>query len=337
MPFSALAPRFLGDGKIEFESHEYPDPGPGQLLLRIEANAICGTDRSQYFTGSDCVPGHEGAGIVLAAGDGTSTPAGTRGAVYLMDFCGVCRSCRVGHTNQCAEKRNDMGFTADGAYGPYEMVHESNFFPVPRDMSGIEATLLLDVMGTSGHALGRIGQMREDVESLYIGGAGPIGLGALAMAKLRYGAETPVYISDYSHWRLDFAASLGGLPVDLSRDGAIEKIKNIDAAIDATGKTVARRSALSLLGQRGVLVCLGHGESLTLSVSEDLIAPERTIMGSEYFRFAEMAGNLEILQANREYLRRIITHQVPRSEIVHAFELFLSGETGKVVVIADPA
>jgi len=71
-----------------------------------------------------------------------------------MDYCGRCRSCRAGHTNQCLAKRNDMGFTADGGYGPFELVHESNFFPVPDDLPSPEATLLLDVMGTGGHALG---------------------------------------------------------------------------------------------------------------------------------------------------------------------------------------
>jgi len=335
MPVHAKAPVFLGGGQITFAEREYGDPERGELLIRVEANAICGTDRNQFFAGSQWVPGHEGVGTVIAAGDGTRTMAGTRGAVFLMDYCGQCRSCVKGHTNQCSAKRKDMGFTADGAFGPYEVVHESNFFPVPPDISGPEATLLLDVMGTSGHALSRIGQMREDVESLYIAGAGPIGLGALVMARIRFGMDTPIYISDFSRWRLDFAESLGGIPVDLTTEGPLSTVQNIDAAIDSTGKTVARRAALSLLGQRGVLACVGHGEGLTLTVSDDLIAPERTVMGSEYFRFNEMAGNLEILQANRELLGRIITHQVPRVEIRHAFELFLGGKTGKVVVVGD--
>jgi threonine 3-dehydrogenase len=154
MPRTASVPRFIGDGKIVFADHEYPDPGPGQLLLSVEANAICGTDREQYYEGSQCVPGHEAAGTVIAAGDGTGTAVGARGAVFLMDYCGTCRSCRAGYTNQCLAKRNDMGFTADGGYGPFEVVHETNFFPVPAELGGAETTLLLDVMGTGGHALG---------------------------------------------------------------------------------------------------------------------------------------------------------------------------------------
>jgi threonine 3-dehydrogenase len=337
MPRHASAPRFVGEGKIVFAEREYPDPGLGQLLLSVEANAICGTDREQYYAGSECVPGHEAAGTVIATGEGTHTSAGARGAVFLMDYCGRCRSCRAGHTNQCLAKRNDMGFTADGGYGPFELVHESNFFPVPDDLPAPEATLLLDVMGTGGHALGRIARIREDVESLFCAGAGPIGLGVLAMAKTRFGSDFPVYISDISPWRLRLAESLGGIPVDVRQPDALAELSDIDAAVDSTGKTAVRESIIGLLGKRGVLACVGHGEGLSLTVSPDLIATERTVMGSEYFRYSEMADNLALLLANREYFGQIITHQMPRSQIGEAFDLFLAGETGKVVVVGEPA
>src|ERR1700712_3431335 len=100
MAGSFLAPTFLGNGRISFEAHDYGDPGPGELLIGVEANAICGTDRAQFNEGSTVIPGHEAAGTVVAVGSGTSTKLGTRGALFLMDFCGQCRSCRTGHTNQ---------------------------------------------------------------------------------------------------------------------------------------------------------------------------------------------------------------------------------------------
>lgn len=337
MPITGSAPVFLGEGRIEFQPRVYPDPGPGELLLRVEADAVCGTDRQQYFEGSECIPGHEGAGVVVATGPGTTTPLGTRGAVYLMDYCGECRSCRAGATNQCRAKRNDMGFTADGAYGPYELVHESNFFVVPPEVDGVEATLLLDVMGTSGHALRRIARVHDEVRSLYVAGAGPVGLGVMAMARARLGDDVPVYVSDFSGWRLELAERLGGRPIDLTQPDAARRIGTVDAAIDTTGKSLARRTALDALDKRGVLVCVGHGEGLDLTVSADLIAPERTVMGSEYFTFGEMAGNLDTLLAHRDLFGSIITHRVPRSLITEAFDLFLGGRTGKVVVVADAA
>jgi threonine dehydrogenase-like Zn-dependent dehydrogenase len=332
MSRSAVAPHFTGAGSIEFREREYREPEAGELLLKVEANAICGTDRAQFSEGSEVIPGHEAAGTVIAAGAGTSTVIGTRGAVFLMDYCGECRSCRLGYTNQCFAKRNDMGFTADGGYGPFEIVHESNFFPVTDAIGAPEATLLLDVMGTSRHALHRLSLVRPDVESLFIGGAGPIGLGVLAMAKMTLGADIPVYISDLSPWRRDFATRLGGIALDADDLRAAE---GVDAAIDSTGKTGARQAALRLTGKRGALICVGHGEGIELSVSDDLIAPERAVLGSEYFRYDEMAENLALLEAHLAYFSQIITHRVPVAELDAAFELFLGGETGKVVVVQD--
>lgn len=337
MPRVGHAPWFAGEGRIEIREREYRDPGAGELLLRVEANAICGTDRAIYQEGSAVVPGHEAAGSVIAAGEGTSTPVGTRGAVFLMDFCGVCRSCRLGHTNQCVAKRADMGFTADGGYGPYEIVHESSFFPVPAHIGAAEATLLLDVMGTSHHALRRLAQVRTDVESLYVAGAGPIGLGVLTMTKIILGADVPVFISDLSPWRREFAAQFGGIPLDPASAAGLGAARDVDAAVDSTGKEAARRIALELTGKRGVLVCVGHGDSLTLSVSQDLIAPERSVLGSEYFRYDEMAENLRLLEGHLPELSRIITHRVPVEQIASAFEIFLGGESGKVVVVQNEA
>lgn len=332
MPEVAPAPRFLGAGKIVFEDRPVPVPGAGELLLRVAANAICGTDRAQYFDGSAVTPGHESSGVVVAAGPGTTIAEGTRGVVFLMDYCGQCRSCRLGFTNQCLAKRADMGFTSDGGYGPYELAHESNFFPVDDQIDLVEATMLLDVMGTSGHAIGRARLIRQDIESAYIAGAGPIGLGLLVMCKIIFGDGFPVRISDVSPWRLEYARTFGAEPVDARDLATLRAMPSCDAAFDSTGKTAARRVAVDALGKRGVLVCVGHGETLSLSVSDDLIAPERAVLGSEYFRYDELPRNLELLVGHRPLISKVITHRFDVGDIAEAFAVFLSGESGKIVV-----
>lgn len=335
MTLTAPAPAFVGGGQFEFRDRSYPDPGPGQLLLRVRANAICGTDRTQYFDGSAVVPGHEAAGEVIAVGPGTSTSVGARGVVFLMDYCGQCRSCSIGATNQCLAKRADMGFTQDGGYGRYELVHETNFFPVTDDVEIGNATMLLDVMGTSSHALGRAQQVRPDIESVFIAGAGPIGLGLAVMCRLRLGTHVPIHISDMSQWRLDFAESFGAIPVLATDEAALLAIGRPDIAFDSSGREVARRAALDILGKRGVLVCVGHGETVTLNVSQDLLEPEHAVLGSEYFRYNELPGNLELLRANQDLIGRVISHRFPVERIEEAFSLFLSGETGKVLIVQE--
>jgi len=337
LPDTMRVPRFVGQGRIDFVEKAVPEPGPAQLLIQVKANALCGSERPQFLQGSPVIPGHEAAGIVAFAGPDTHTPVGTAGVIFIMDFCGLCRSCRQGFTNQCLNKRGDMGFNKDGGYGAYELVHENIFFPVGPDISLTDATLLLDIMGTGGHALIRSRLVHPDIASLVIAGAGPIGLAVLAMAKLVLGQETPVLISDVSDSRLKLAERLGGMPISLKertlQDGVHRYGLNaVDLAVDTSGKRSARQECISVLEKRGVLVCVGHGEDLHLNVSPDLIATERAVLGSEYFAYREFDHNLELLRLHLPYLRQIITHTYGIDDIQHAFELFFQGQTGKVVI-----
>ncbi|MCA1596699.1 MAG: alcohol dehydrogenase catalytic domain-containing protein [Chloroflexi bacterium] len=294
-------------------------------------------ERGQFYNGSSVTPGHEAAGVVAAAGPGARTAVGTPGVVFLMDFCGECRSCALGFTNQCLAKRGDMGFNQDGGYGPYELVSENVFFPIDSDLPLDEATLLLDIMGTGGHAIKRARRSHPDVRSIVIAGAGPIGLGVLAMSRIILDKTIPIFISDVVPYRLALADELGGTPVPLhevSLETSLQEhgCPRVDLAIDTSGRAAARQACMAALDQRGVLVCVGHGEGLQLEVSRDLIGPERTVMGSEYFCFDELPENLERLRTHRAYLSQIITHRFGAAEIQQAFELFFQGSTGKVIV-----
>src|SRR5215217_8411570 len=201
LPTVMRVPVFEGGGKVSFREKPVPQPGEGQLLVEVKANALCGSERWQFYEGTETTPGHEAAGVVVATGSGTKTAVGTAGVIFLMDFCGTCRSCKLGFTQQCLAKRADMGFNQDGGYGPYEVVHENIFFPVDAGMPLAEATLLLDVMGTSGHALQRAKLIRPDIESVIVAGAGPIGLGLLAMSRILLGEEIPVLVTDFVDYR----------------------------------------------------------------------------------------------------------------------------------------
>lgn len=337
IPSSSRVPVFVGNKQIQFGEKAVPEPGPGQLLLQVHANALCGSERPQFFDGTPTTPGHEAAGTVVAVGPGTRTAVGTSGVVFLMDFCGQCRSCRLGFTNQCLQKRGDMGFNKDGGYGQYELIHETIFFPVPEEYSATESTLLLDIMGTGGHAIERCQLLRPDIESLLILGAGPIGLGVLMMAKIILGKHVKVYLTDIVPYRLKLAEQLGGLPINVSQSTISAGLKghgvdSADMAVDTSGKQVAREEGHRALAQRGSLICVGHGEGITLKISPDIIAPERSVVGSEYFRYDELAPNFRRLTQHRSYLNQIITHRFGVGEIQKSFELFFGGETGKVII-----
>ena len=337
IPEVMTVPKFEGGGVISFHEKPVPVPGPGQLLLQVGANALCGSERGQFYDGSDVTPGHESAGIVAAAGEDKSTPVGTVGAVFLMDFCGECRSCLLGFTNQCLAKRADYGFNVDGGFGVYQLVNENVFFAVDGDMTPTEATLLLDIMGTNGHGVRRARRMRQDIESAVVAGAGPIGLGMLAMLKIMLGFDAPVVITDIIPYRLALAERMGGLPVNVADESLAAGLKRhglaaVDAGFDTSGAAIAQRACLDSLDKRGVFVCIGHGGALNLDTSADLIGPERAVIGSEYFCFNELPDNMAHLRRHRDYLTQIITHRLPVSEIQRAFELFFAGDTGKVII-----
>ena len=336
-PATAPSPHFAGGGRLTFEDRAVPEPGHGELVIRVRANAICSSDRRQFEEGSQVTPGHEIAGEVAVAGPGTSTAAGTLGVVYLMEFCGACRRCRAGATNQCEDKRADVGFDRDGGYGPYVRVSESAFFPVDPSLDPAEATLLLDVMGTSRHAIDRGLLVTPGVESVLVIGAGPVGLGVLVMARLLLGDDVPVLVSDLLPYRLELVERLGGIPVDARWESAVSVLEQhglarADLAIDASGCMPARHAALTAVAPSGTLVCVGHGGSLTVDVSAQLIGPERAVLGSEYFPFAMLEGNHRLLLEHRALVAQIITHRVAVAELEPALHRFFAGDTGKVVV-----
>lgn len=333
-----IVPRFLGGGKIDTVEKPVPEPGPGQLLIQVHANALCGSERPQFYNGTSVTPGHEAAGTVVSVGHGTTTPIGTTGGIFLMDFCGECRSCKAGYTNQCLAKRGDMGFNRDGGYGIYELINENLFFPVESGISATEATLLLDVMGTGGHSIKRARRCHDDIQSILIPGAGPVGLGILAMAKILIGPDLPVVISDVVPYRLKLAEQLGGLTVLTTEQSLADGLMHYgvgapDVVIDAAGKEAVRDECLALLAHRGVLVSVAHGGGLHIkNLYADFVAREMTLVSSEYFAYHELEENYRLLKEHRSYLGQVITHRMGICEIQQAFELFFAGSTGKVVI-----
>ena len=152
--------------------------------------------------------------------------------------------------------------------------------------------------------------------------------------------DIPVLINDIKSSRLPLAKKMGGLPIDLSKHSLEEGmeehgVKNPDVAIDATGKSIARKNALNALAKRGVLDMVGNGEGLEFEQYPDIGSPERSILGSEYFSYNEMEANHDLLKNNQEYLSQIITHQYKIEDVQKAYEHFFSpdSDAGKIAVV----
>jgi threonine 3-dehydrogenase len=328
------AARFVGGGRVEIVDQPVPEPGPGEVLVRVEACALCGTDRHALEHGAPVTPGHETAGRVAGTGPGVDAPRpGTRGVVYLVGFCGACAACRRGWTNICLERRWMYGFDAPGGFAEYQVVRADCFLPVDPQVPPGQAAALLDLLGTAGHALRRAGPPTP--RRVLVLGCGPIGLGALAMAAAlgvpeRYGV-------DLAGYRLELAGRLGAVPVDAAGD-PVAKLRaaapdGFDVVVEAAGRTATQRQALELAGPGGRVLVVAHNpEPLALRTSADLIQREVALVGSEYFPVAELAANQALLLDGRVDPGPLLTHRFPLEELGAACDAFWSGHTGKVLV-----
>jgi threonine 3-dehydrogenase len=328
------AARFGGDGRVDIVEVPVPTPATDEVLVKVDSCALCGTDRVPYQTGSDVILGHEISGTVVDVGNGVNeVVVGTPGVVYLVNFCGTCACCRSGSTNMCLRKKAMYGFTADGGYAQYAVVGASCFLPVASDLPLDKATALLDLLGTVGHAYRRVARPPRRVAVI---GCGPIGTGAISLAVAR-GAETICAI-DISDYRLELAGRLGAATVDARQGDPVQHCLDhapggFDVVIEAAGNTTTQQQAISLASPGGAVVFVAHNrQPLPVDTLRELIQFEKMLLGSEYFPIADFGDNYALLQSGMIPVDDLITHRFSLERIADAFELFMSGRSGKILV-----
>jgi len=161
-----------------------PEPRPGEVLVKVSACGVCGSDRFLQKGGFQStlpiVPGHEASGVV-AGGTVAAFPIGTRVALYYLRHCGQCRYCRTGRENVCRSVQR-MGVDFNGAMAEYVTLPAANLVPIPATVNDISAAVVTDSLGTPLHAL-RMAEAKAGDVVLVIG-IGGIGSSAIQIAKL---------------------------------------------------------------------------------------------------------------------------------------------------------
>ena len=224
-----------------------PEPGPAEVLVRIDAVSICGTDVEIITKGLPAIvqggppfnknftPGHEYMGTIVKLGAGVDEyKIGDRVAVEIHAGCGRCERCRQGMYTSCLnyglnyEGHNKghraNGFTTDGGFAQYAVNHINTLVHVPDEMSDEEATLIVTA-GTAMYGLDVLGGLIAG-ESLVVTGPGPIGLMGVAVGKA-LGAE-PVILTGTRDARLNLGLKLGAdHVVNISKENPVEAVKRI--------------------------------------------------------------------------------------------------------------
>ncbi len=196
-------------GVIEFRQVSTPEPGPGQVLVKIMEIGVCGSDIHVYhgehpFTSYPATQGHEVSGIVEKLGPGAEgLVPGQKVTIQPQLVCGKCWPCRHGKYNLCEELRV-MGFQATGVASEYFAVDAAKVTPLPEEMS-LEEGAMIEPLAVAVHAVRRAGDVAG--KDICVLGAGPIGI-LVAQAAKGMGAGR-VMVTDISSLRLEKARECG--------------------------------------------------------------------------------------------------------------------------------
>jgi 2-desacetyl-2-hydroxyethyl bacteriochlorophyllide A dehydrogenase len=243
-------------GKLSVSEVPDPTPGHGELIVKVGACGICGTDvhiADGEFppTPYPIVPGHEFAGQVVALGDGLPPEwrGGERVAVDPSLFCGHCPACHAGRGNLCANW-NAIGDTVDGAFAEYVKVPAANAYLIPDAVSDQQGALI-EPLSCAVHGMRRIGSVVG--EDVLVMGAGTMGL--LLMQLLNRAGARSVSVVDRKASRLDAATATGATAV--ATDAGDLDTSVFGVAVDATGAPAAIEAAFARLDRGARLLIFG--------------------------------------------------------------------------------
>lgn len=317
------AARFPGGNRIAIAEVAPPAPGPGEVRLRVLACALCGSDLRPLAAGWPVTPGHEILGRVEQPGHPWH---GRRALVYIPVFCGACPDCAAGRTHLCRNATDLMGWQRDGGYAEALAVPGQCLLEVPEDIPDRLAPLLLDAIGTTGHGL-RLARRLVPRGSLLLIGAGPIGLGALLVAKgMGYG---PLFVVEPGDFRAEFAASLGA--TRLAPEEA--RARRFELAVEASGKDAGRQLAFESVAAGGAILQFGESDAWTIAENRAIRRKDFCMLRSFYFPKADHAANIALLRAGRAAYERLVDAAAGFDGLQALFDGFRAGRHLKPVFV----
>lgn len=264
VPRSMLASVLAAPQQITLDRRDVPQPGPGQVLARVTAVGVCGSDTHFYETGNvgdivvegPVVLGHETAGEIVAVGPGgDASRIGERIAIDPQRPCRRCTYCKHGQSHLCPDMKMYGAYPHDGSFAEYVLVEEDFAYPIPDTMTDEEGALV-EPLSVAVHACRRAGVTAGS--RVLITGAGPIGV-MCAQAARAFGA-TEVVVSDPMPLRREYIAQHGADEVLDPAEADLDRFdEHFDIYLDASGNTRAVQSAFPSIRRGGTAVLVGMG------------------------------------------------------------------------------
>lgn len=339
-----------GNSAVELKEVAVPEPGHGEVLLRMKASTICGSDiRCIYHEHlgkgpegyQGVIAGHEPSGQIVKTGPGCRRfSAGDRVIVYHISGCGVCNDCRRGYMISCTSERyrRAYGWQRDGGMADYLLAEEKDLIHLPAELTYADGAQVACGFGTVYEGLQKIGISGND--AVLITGLGPVGLATGALCR-KLGANFIVGI-DVLDDRLKLARDLG-LCDEVLRSGPdnaaeVRRLtggRGVERAVDCSANDAARATAIRATRKWGRIVFLGEGGRVEFNPSPDIIHDQKTIYGSWVTSTWLMDELVERLVRWNLHPADLVTHRFALDRAGDAYSLMASGKCGKVAVCFD--
>jgi threonine 3-dehydrogenase len=338
----ALAKMHAGPG-VEMIERPVPVPAAGEVLLRVDAASICGTDLHLFqwdeWAAENLHPprilGHELAGTVVGIGSGvTRVHEGDLVGVESHLFCWECAQCKRGEMHLCRDLQV-IGVHVDGGFAEHVVIPEANAV----ESNGLDAAVvaLQEPMGNAVHAA-----FAEPIEgrTVLVTGCGPIGLCAVGIA--RAAGASFVVATDTEPYRLELARTMGAdLALDATDRDTERRIieatggEGVDVVLEMSGAVPALHQALRVITRGGRISLLGiFNGPVPLELSDQVIMQGLRLHGIFGRRVYDTWERTQaLLQSGALDVTPIITHRLDLAEWPKAFELLESRHAGKVVLL----
>jgi L-iditol 2-dehydrogenase len=351
MTFPAMmrAARIHGIRDIQIDDVPRPEPGPGEVLLKMAAVGVCGSDVHYYLDGGigdavvtePIIMGHEPSAYVAELGEGVEElEVGQLVAIEPAIPCGHCEMCLTGHPNLCPNVRFCGTPPINGVFSEYAVMPEDNCIPLPEGFSPVEGALL-EPLGVAIHTVD-LSHIRV-AQSIVVLGAGPIGLLIAAVARAAGAGQILMTepIPERRAFALDFVADAVFDPSGEDVVAAVQKAthgRGVDIAFEAAGALDTPQNGVDMLRPGGTLVLCGipSGEdTLTLTASSTR-RKGLTIKMVRRMKFVYPRG-IRLVQRGMVDLKAVATHFITLDEIPQAFEMIAGYEDGviRAVVLMD--
>lgn len=345
-----LAAYLPGNSTTELREVPVPVPGHGEVLLRMKASTICGSDiRCIYHEHlgkgpegyQGVIAGHEPCGQIVKTGPGCRRfKEGDRVIVYHISGCGVCNDCRRGYMISCTSEqyRRAYGWQRDGGMAEYLLAEEKDLVLLPDQLSYADGAQVACGFGTVYEGLERIGICGD--HAVLITGLGPVGL-ATGMLCRALGARYIIGI-DVIQERMDLAKKLAlcdeVLPAGPDNVRQVRELTGghgVERAVDCSANPQARATAIRATRKWGRIVFLGEGNTVEFNPSPDMIHDQKVLYGSWVTSIWMMEELVERLVRWNLHPAQLVTHRFPLEKVGDAYALMASGKCGKVAVCFD--